>query len=74
MMKYCLSPRDFLRAQAIYHRIPRLESQYQYGFYSLLTYIAGKSRKIGILGRIYYIDIDIKGHTRPTIFAVKSVV
>ena len=29
-MKYCLSPRDFLRAQAIFHRIPRLESQYSH--------------------------------------------
>ena len=29
-MKYCLSPRDFPRAQAIFHRIPRLESQYSH--------------------------------------------
>ena len=29
-MKYCLSPRDFLRAQAIFHRIPQLESQYSH--------------------------------------------
>ena len=29
-MKYCLSPRDFLRAQVIFHRIPQLESQYSH--------------------------------------------
>ena len=29
-MKYSLSPRDFPRAQAIFHRISRLESQYRH--------------------------------------------
>ena len=29
-MKYSLSPRDFLRAQTIFHRISRLESQYRH--------------------------------------------
>ena len=29
-MKYSLSPRDFLRAQAIFHCISQLESQYRH--------------------------------------------
>ena len=38
-MKYCLSPGDFPRAQAIFHRIPRLESQYSHSQLPLLANI-----------------------------------
>ena len=38
-MKYRLSPRDFPRAQAIFHRIPRLESQYSHSQSPLLANI-----------------------------------
>ena len=36
-MKYCLSPKDFSRAQAIFHCIPRLESQYSHSELPLLV-------------------------------------
>ena len=39
MMKYCLSPRDFQRAQAIFHCIPRIKSQYSHSQLPLLVNI-----------------------------------
>ena len=47
-MKYYLSPRDFPRAQAIFHRIPQLSSQYSHSQLPLLVNIFSYS---GLLSR-----------------------
>ena len=52
-MKYRLSPRDFPRAQAIFHRIPRLSSQYSHSQLPLLVNIFSYSCLLSRGGPIF---------------------
>ena len=52
-MNHCLSPRDFQRAQAIFHRIPRLKSQYSHSQLPILPNIFSYwLREFAIFSRI----------------------
>ena len=59
--KYCLSPRNFLRAQAIFHRIPWLESQYSHSQLPLLANIFSYwLRELAISSCIYLVSRSIQ--------------
>ena len=58
-IKYCLSPRDFPWVQAIFHRIPRLESQYSHSQLPLLDNIFWCwLRELAIFSRIGSVSLQ----------------
>ena len=59
-MKYCLSPREILRAQEIFHHIPWLESQYSHSQLPLLANnFSYWLRELAIFSRIHLVSRSI---------------
>ena len=65
-MKYCLSPRDFQKAQAIFHLIPWLKSQFSHSQLPLLANIFSYwLRELAIFSRIGFVSWPNTGPYTP---------